>query len=245
MTAPIYHRRDWVASGLTLLIALVAMVGPSLRSLMAPPVPKPPEVLTEIDLAPPQPKPTPETKPEPKPAPRQEHKPAPTPRPSPEPHPAPRPMSTQAPAPAAQPVAPAAPVTSNAAPTASANPTPAAPVADAKPAPRAATANKGDPDHDYERALRTLVESRKKYPTNRQAMIEKPTGTVALCVTLDRGGRVKDVNVTNSSGSLLLDNTATHLVEGTTYPPFQDSHFAGQAQHAFCMKIDYQLPGNS
>ena len=259
MPTPVYRRRDLVAGGLTLLLALAATVGPSFRHLAPPPGEKQAEVLTEIDLAPPppepkpqpqpksepQPQPKPEPKPQPKPEPRPQPKPEPKPQPAPQPTPQPTPAPTPAPTPTPQPLADSAPAT-NAAPThnAATNATPATAAAESKPVQKAA-ASKGDPDRDYERSLRALVESRKKYPTSRQAMIEKPSGAVDLCVTIDRGGKVKDVNVTNSSGSLLLDNTATRLVEGTTYPAFQDTHFAGQSQHRFCMKLDYQLPGNS
>ncbi|VVE57135.1 putative hemoglobin and hemoglobin-haptoglobin-binding protein 3 [Pandoraea iniqua] len=259
MPTPIYRRRDWVAGGLTLVLALAATVGPGLRALTPPPGEKQAEVLTEIDLAPPPPEPQPqpkaeplpqpkpEPKPEPKPQPKPEPKPEPKPQPQPQPRPQPTPQPTPTPTPTPQPVADSAPATSNATPTANTatNSAPSTPAAESKPVQKAAAPSKGDPDREYERSLRALVESRKKYPTSRQAMTEKPTGTVELCVMLDRSGKVKDVNLTNGSGSLLLDNTATRLVEGTTYPAFQDTHFAGQAQHKFCMKLDYQLPSNS
>ncbi|VVE90041.1 energy transducer TonB [Pandoraea bronchicola] len=254
---PIYRRRDWVASGLTLLLALAAMLGPGFRGLTPPPGDKRAEVLTEIDLAPsppvpktqPKSEPLPQPKPEPKPQPRPEPKPQPKPEPKPQPQLQPRPQPAPQPTPAAtpspQPLADSAPATNAAsAHNTATNAAPTTAAADSRPVQKAA-ASKGDPDRDYERSLRALVESRKKYPTSRQAMIEKPTGAVELCLMLDRGGKVKDVNVTTSSGSLLLDNTATRLVEGTTYPAFQDTHFAGQSQHRFCMKLDYQLPGNS
>lgn len=97
---------------------------------------------------------------------------------------------------------------------------------------------------DYERKIRTLVESKKQYPTSRQASIEKPTGKIALCVMLGRSGNVRSVDVSSSSGSLLLDNAAVRLVESLSYPAFGEASFPGEPSHVFCMTLDYQLPSS-
>ncbi len=92
--------------------------------------------------------------------------------------------------------------------------------------------------------MRTLIESRKRYPTSRQASIEKPAGTVGACLTLSRDGAVKGSSITISSGSVLLDSAATRLIEGVSYPPFDEAHFKGQPSRVFCMSIDYQPPSS-
>lgn len=252
--APLYHRRDWIAGGVTLALALIASFGPGLMAF-TPPTPKPPEIKTEIELAPPEPeppkaKPQPQTQPQPQPQPKPEPKPEPKPQPRPEPKPEPKPLPKPTPAPqptpapTPTPTADATPATTSAPATRAAQTAPSAPAPTAKAEPAPPPPQKGNPDRDYERKVRSLVEARKRYPTSRQASIEKPVGAVGVCVTIDRSGAVRDVNVNNSSGSLLLDTTASRLVEGTTYPPFDESHFKGQSTHAFCMKLEYQLPGS-
>jgi periplasmic protein TonB len=121
-------------------------------------------------------------------------------------------------------------------PAESANPAPATLAPAASPLP------KGNTDHAYEASVLALVEAHKLYPTGRQAMLDRPRGTVRVCVSLSRSGVADDISIACTSGSMLLDQAAHRLVSGLTYPPFPAQGFPGETHHEFCMSVDYQSP---
>ncbi|MFC5430103.1 energy transducer TonB [Paraburkholderia denitrificans] len=243
-----YARRDSVAAGLTVILALLFQAGlPSWT-------PKPPEAgqkaeerieLSLVEL--PEPKPTPiQSTPEVTRPPEPVKQPPPKPqlqkpqtqkqtqKPIRTPTPAPEPTATEA--------STLEPVTAPAAPSIDAA---QQEMAQAQPSVAAREAPKNPhADQDYEKRVRALIESRKRYPTSRQASIEKPAGTVGACLTLGRDGAVKESSIATSSGSVLLDSAAKRLIEGVSYPPFDEAHFKGQPSRVFCMSIDYQLPSS-
>jgi len=92
--------------------------------------------------------------------------------------------------------------------------------------------------------IRQLINAAKAYPTGREAMTQRPEGTVEVCVTLARNGEYVDANVKESSGSILLDQAGKRLVARLRYPAFDESAFRGQAQHEFCIRLKYEVPKN-
>lgn len=92
--------------------------------------------------------------------------------------------------------------------------------------------------------IRQLINAAKAYPSGREAMTQRPEGTVEVCVTLARNGEYVDANVKESSGSILLDQAGKRLVARLRYPAFDESAFRGQAQHEFCIRLKYEVPKN-
>lgn len=111
--------------------------------------------------------------------------------------------------------------------------------------PRAVTAPAPPPARQtvaFETVIKDAIEARKAYPTGRQAMLERPVGTVAICMVLSRSGKLIDSRIADSSGSILLDGAAKRLVSGVSFPPFPESYLIGKAQNEFCVRLKYELP---
>lgn len=211
----------WTCSALT----IAGIIG--LESLPAIEHAKPEKPAIEIQLAdikdlPPDPPPPPKVQPQPPlpPDPAPQPKVAQTVAPTPSPTPAPVAQQVQTPQPVAQPVKQQE----------VAKPQPARPVSNAS------------ADLAYEARVKTLIEGRKSYPTGRQAMIEKPQGTVHVCVTVSRSGSSQGVSIKESSGSNLLDSAAKRLLQSLEYPAFPESVFAGEESHVICTNLEYKSP---
>jgi protein TonB len=100
----------------------------------------------------------------------------------------------------------------------------------------------GNPEENYVNAIRNDVQRRKKYPTGREAALQKPTGTVRACMDLDRQGKVQDtIHIERSSNSMILDAEAKKLLRLGAYPPFPAHAFLGQAIHRLCINLEYSL----
>ena len=95
---------------------------------------------------------------------------------------------------------------------------------------------------NYEQKLKGLIESKKIYPTGRQASIEKPQGTVDLCMSISQTGELLKTEVRTSSGSLILDQAAKRLVSTIVFSPFAEAGFKGESSHQFCVQLTYNLP---
>lgn len=92
--------------------------------------------------------------------------------------------------------------------------------------------------------VRQLINSNKAYPTGREISVQKPEGTVEVCVVLARNGEIVDSSIRESAGSILLDQAAKRLVARLRYPSFDDTAFKGQEQHEFCARLKYEVPKN-
>lgn len=110
--------------------------------------------------------------------------------------------------------------------------------------PLAAARSTANADHVFEARIRGLIEQQKTYPSNRQAAIEKPEGTVHACVELGRDGSVRAVSIQDSAGSALLDQAARRLLSSIGYPAFPESSYAGASAHVFCTRLKYEPPSN-
>lgn len=92
----------------------------------------------------------------------------------------------------------------------------------------------------YEKTLKDLIESKKVYPTGRQASIERPEGRVEVCMSLNRKGELITSSVSSRSGSIILDRAALRLVSSLSYPAFPLAAFSDDVERQFCVVLDYR-----
>lgn len=112
----------------------------------------------------------------------------------------------------------------------------------AAPAATSTDAKRADLDSDFEHKIRHLIESAKRYPTGREASLQKPQGVVVACVLLQRDGSLQEMKVQKSSTYPILDNAAKRLLSNLQYPPMPEDIFPGRASHSFCVNLDYKVP---
>ena len=86
--------------------------------------------------------------------------------------------------------------------------------------------------------LRHLDET-KRYPTGREASLTHPSGTTAVWVDIARDGHVAARGVMRSSGSTLLDWTATNLVGRADHPAFPTGAWAAGPTHRFLVRYRF------
>ncbi|KFF66094.1 energy transducer TonB [Pectobacterium brasiliense] len=207
------------------------------------------ETAMALTLAEPEPIPQPEPLPEPEPE----------PVPQPEPEPEPTPVNDPDPIIEAQPVTPPKPevkpkpkpeVKPKAETKPKPTPTPAKPTtprpeAPAKrPAPAAPSApsvNVAALENSYAQALRAQLEQTKRYPTGRQASLERPEGRVEVWLEVDRTGRVIDSGISSKARSMLLNRAAQASLQSIKQVrAFPADAFAGQNTKRFLATFDYQ-----
>lgn len=211
-----------------------------------PPPPEPevnpfPPMIALPEPVPPPPPPLPEPKPEPKP------EPLPLPRPKPEPRPAPvrQPPPPRPPPPVQRPQPPRVtpkPETRMAVvappmPLPSVVPAPAPPAP--APPPRAAAPVASNPEAmaGWRGALAAWLQSHKGYPE--MAREKGDQGRVLVRFTVERDGRVLNVELVQSSGSDILDNAAEILLRSARLPPFPAA--MPQNQISVTLPIHYAL----
>lgn len=195
---------------------------------LTPPAPPdavvPPEPETPLEETLPEPEPEPVETPEPiveAPPPKPEPKPEPKPKPAPKPKPDTRPAPVATPVKAAAVKAPApAPVV----------PMPATPKVNAQAL-----------ENSYIQALRGQIELLKRYPTGRQASLERPEGNVEIWLEVDRSGRVLNSGINQKAASMLLNRAATSTLQSITQVrAFPAEAFAGQNTKRFLATFHYQ-----
>nr|WP_314419383.1 TonB family protein [uncultured Erwinia sp.] len=218
------------------------------------------DTVMELSLAepePPQPEPIPEPQPEPPPEPQPQPEPQPEPEPMAEPvvpapepviqskpivKPTPKPKAETRPKPvpekAAKPqerVAPRSPAVSRPVSQPSAPPAP--------PSPPAPKANAQAVENGYLQALRRELEQRKRYPSGRQASLERPQGNVEVWLEVDRSGRVLASGIAGRAPSMLLNRAALSSLQSISQlKPFPEEAFAGQRSKRFTATFNYQAP---
>lgn len=114
------------------------------------------------------------------------------------------------------------------------------PVIAAPPQPARSTAN---PESDYSGRLIAYLNSIKRYPTSREARLQRPTGTVRVWVEIQRDGSFKDAGIEATSDSMILDGAALSTVRQGRYPAFPAEIWDGQASRRFVVNLDYRLDG--
>jgi protein TonB len=174
----------------------------------------------------PPPPPPPVTPPPPSPTPPRPTPPIPQPRveatrPTQAPTPDPIPTKEAPPPPPAAPTPPA--------------PTPPPPPAPPAPPPPPAV----DQSALYTGKVRAYLNSTKRYPTGREASLQRPEGKVRVWFILKRDGSLVDAGIEDSSNSILLDNAGLATVKRGTLPPFE-SAFGTEDSHRFTVDLDFK-----
>jgi protein TonB len=96
----------------------------------------------------------------------------------------------------------------------------------------------------YVAKVRGYLASVKRYPTGREASLQRPAGKSVIWFVLRRNGNLVEAGVEKSSGSMLLDSTALSTVRRANYTAFPEESWAGQTQHRFSVELDFVPPSS-
>ena len=94
-------------------------------------------------------------------------------------------------------------------------------------------------ENNYIVSVRTTLNANKRYPTGREASLQRPSGKVKLWFVLTRSGALQDAGIDESSNSIILDNAALSTLRRTTYAPWPEGSWASQSQHKFTVTLDF------
>lgn len=126
------------------------------------------------------------------------------------------------------------------APRAAAPPTPIQTPAPALPeAPKPAQPVAASVESNYIASVRATLNANKRYPTGREASLQRPSGKVKVWFVLTRNGALQDAGIDDSSNSIILDNAALATVRRTTYSPWPDGSWPSENQHKFTVTLDF------
>ncbi|MEK0207545.1 TonB family protein [Klebsiella michiganensis] len=113
----------------------------------------------------------------------------------------------------------------------------------APPSPPAPKANAQAVENGYLQALRRELEQRKRYPSGRQASLERPQGNVEVWLEVDRSGRVLASGIASRAPNMLLNRAALSSLQSISQlKPFPEEAFAGQSSKKFTATFNYQAP---
>jgi protein TonB len=94
-------------------------------------------------------------------------------------------------------------------------------------------------ENNYTVSVRATLNANKRYPTGREASLQRPSGKVKLWFVLARNGALQDAGIDESSNSIILDNAALSTLRRTTYAPWPEGSWASQSQHKFTVTLDF------
>lgn len=94
-------------------------------------------------------------------------------------------------------------------------------------------------ENNYIASVRTTLNANKRYPTGREASLQRPAGKVKIAFVLARNGSLVEASVEESSNSIILDNAALATVRRTNYAPWPDGTWPSQSQHKFTVSLDF------
>jgi protein TonB len=94
-------------------------------------------------------------------------------------------------------------------------------------------------ENAYVVSVRALLNANKRYPTGREASLQRPSGKAVVWFVLNRNGTLQEAGIEGSSNSILLDNAAVSTVRRTSYTPLPEGSWPGQAQHRFTVTLDF------
>jgi protein TonB len=94
-------------------------------------------------------------------------------------------------------------------------------------------------ENNYIVSVRATLNANKRYPTGREASLQRPSGKVKLWFVLTRNGALQDAGIDESSNSIILDNAALSTLRRTTYAPWPEGSWASQSQHKFTVTLDF------
>jgi protein TonB len=106
--------------------------------------------------------------------------------------------------------------------------------------PSAATIDSGrNAEASYAGKVRAYLQTVKRYPTGREASLQRPAGTSAIWFIVRRSGEMVEAGIETSSGSMLLDNAALTTIRRGAYPVFPDEAWPGKAQQRFTVELNF------
>jgi protein TonB len=115
-----------------------------------------------------------------------------------------------------------------------------APVAETvKPAPPPPPPSRAAIEYSYVVNVRALLNANKRYPTGREASLQRPSGKAVVWFVLNRNGTLQEAGIDSSSNAILLDNAALSTVRRTSYTPWPEGSWPGQTQHRFTVTLDF------
>jgi protein TonB len=94
-------------------------------------------------------------------------------------------------------------------------------------------------ENNYIVSVRAILNANKRYPTGREASLQRPSGKVKLWFVLARNGALQDAGIDESSNSIILDNAALSTLRRTTYAPWPEGSWTSQSQHKFTVTLDF------
>jgi protein TonB len=94
-------------------------------------------------------------------------------------------------------------------------------------------------ENNYIVSVRATLNANKRYPTGREASLQRPSGKVKLWFVLARNGSLLDAGIDESSNSIILDNAALSTLRRTTYAAWPEGSWASQSQHKFTVTLDF------
>ena len=96
-----------------------------------------------------------------------------------------------------------------------------------------------DAQLSYARQLRAHLEQQKRYPTSREARLQRPAGEVRVWIDVARDGSLHNAGIERGSGSMILDAAALSTVRRGRLPAFPADAWPGVASHRFTVTLDY------
>lgn len=92
----------------------------------------------------------------------------------------------------------------------------------------------------YVAAMRAHLETIKRYPTEKEARLQQPQGTVTLVFHISRAGDLVSVEVVKTAGSI-LDRAALATVRRARFAPFPNEAWAGEGAHSFQVELEFKM----
>ena len=102
-----------------------------------------------------------------------------------------------------------------------------------------AVSHTANAEESYISGVRSYLISIKRYPTGRDASIQRPRGKARIWFVLGRDGRLLESGIDQSSDSLLLDRTAMATVSRGGFPAFPETAWSGQSNHRFTVELEF------
>ncbi len=94
-------------------------------------------------------------------------------------------------------------------------------------------------ENNYVSNVRATLNANKRYPTGREASLQRPAGKARVWFVLFRNGSLQEAGIEESSNSILLDNAALTTVRRTDYAPWPEGSWPSQTQHKFTVTLDF------
>ena len=94
-------------------------------------------------------------------------------------------------------------------------------------------------ENNYIASVRATLNTNKRYPTGREASLQRPAGKVKVWFILLRNGSLQEAGIDESSNSIILDNAALSTVRRTTYAAWPENSWPNQTTHKFTVTLDF------